>query len=75
MVSRIDNSLTRSVSLLTVIVIMSTVGCSKGKLNSKSPDSQEIQYRTISVEDYEDKVAGGWLGQATGVLWGSIHRK
>jgi len=31
--------------------------------------SPEIQYRTISLEDYEDKVAGGWLGQATAVLW------
>ena len=54
---------------MAVIVIMSTVGCSTDKRNSKSLDSQEIQYRTISVEDYEDKVAGGWLGQATGVLW------
>ena len=67
--SRIDNLLTRSVSLLAVIVIMSTVGCSTEKRNSKNLDSQEIQYRTISVADYEDKVAGGWLGQATAVLW------
>ena len=58
MVSRIDSLLTKTISLLAVIAIMSTIGC-----------SSEIQYRTISVEDYEDKVAGGWLGQATGVLW------
>jgi hypothetical protein len=31
---------------------------------------KEIQYRQISQEDYNDKVAGGWLGQAIGVLWG-----
>ena len=30
----------------------------------------EIQYRRISMEDYADKVAGGWLGQAIAVLWG-----
>ena len=48
---------------MAVIVIMNTVGCSRGKMNSKGPDSQEIQYRIISVEDYEDKVAGGWLGK------------
>ena len=29
-----------------------------------------IQYRQITLEDYKDKVAGGWLGQAIGVLWG-----
>ena len=29
----------------------------------------EYRYRTISVEDYTDKVAGGWVGQATGVLY------
>jgi len=31
---------------------------------------REVQYRQISLEDYRDKVAGGWLGQAIGVLWG-----
>jgi len=31
---------------------------------------KEIQYRQISLEDYKDKVTGGWLGQAIGVLWG-----
>ncbi len=30
----------------------------------------EIQYRQISMEEYADKVAGGWLGQAIAVLWG-----
>ncbi|MBW1764976.1 MAG: ADP-ribosylglycohydrolase family protein [Deltaproteobacteria bacterium] len=29
-----------------------------------------IQYRQISMEDYTNKVAGGWLGQAIAVLWG-----
>jgi hypothetical protein len=29
----------------------------------------ENQYRQITMEDYKDKVAGGWLGQAIGVLW------
>ena len=27
-------------------------------------------YRQISVEDYRNKVEGGWLGQAIAVLWG-----
>ena len=30
----------------------------------------KVQYRQISMEDYKDKVEGGWLGQAIGVLWG-----
>ena len=28
---------------------------------------EEVQYRQISMEDYKDKVEGGWLGQAIGV--------
>ena len=30
----------------------------------------EIQYRQLPLDVYKDKVAGGWLGQAIGVLWG-----
>ena len=29
-----------------------------------------IRYRQLSMADYKDKVAGGWIGQAVGVLWG-----
>jgi hypothetical protein len=35
-----------------------------------TPEGQQIQYRQISMEEYADKVAGGWLGQAIAVLWG-----
>jgi hypothetical protein len=38
-------------------------------VNAQETNS-EIQYRKISMEDYADKVAGGWLGQAIGVLFG-----
>ena len=31
---------------------------------------EEPAFRQISLESYEDKVAGGWLGQAIGVLLG-----
>jgi hypothetical protein len=27
-------------------------------------------YRQLPIAEYQDKVAGGWLGQAIGVLWG-----
>ncbi|HEC04143.1 MAG TPA: hypothetical protein ENI81_11475, partial [Phycisphaerales bacterium] len=29
-----------------------------------------VRYRQLSEAEYEDKVAGGWIGQAVGVLWG-----
>ena len=32
--------------------------------------AQEMPYRQLSTKDYEDKVAGGWVGQAIGVLYG-----
>ncbi|UCF14621.1 MAG: ADP-ribosylglycohydrolase family protein, partial [Phycisphaerales bacterium] len=28
------------------------------------------RYRQLDMAEYEDKVAGGWIGQAVGVLWG-----
>ena len=33
-------------------------------------DESDMQYRQISMEEYTNKVAGGWLGQAIAVLWG-----
>jgi hypothetical protein len=30
----------------------------------------KVQYRQISMEDYRDKVAGGWIGQAIGAMDG-----
>ena len=38
-------------------------------INAQGTDNK-IKYRQISLEDYKDKVAGGWLGQAIGVLYG-----
>jgi len=32
--------------------------------------AKDVQYRQISLEDYQNKVAGGWIGQAIGVLHG-----
>jgi len=37
---------------------------------SKFAISQDIQYRQLTLKEYKDKVEGGWLGQAIGVLWG-----
>ena len=34
------------------------------------PGQEEPDFRQISLDVYEDKVAGGWLGQAIGVLFG-----
>ena len=28
-------------------------------------------YRKISVEEYRDKMQGGWIGQIAGVCWGA----
>jgi hypothetical protein len=33
-------------------------------------EQEEAQFRRIALERYEDKVAGGWLGQAIGVTLG-----
>lgn len=70
MKTRIASLFCGVVSLLAAFVFLNSYGCSAGKVVQKDQDTQEIQYRTISLEDYKDKVAGGWLGQATGVLFG-----
>jgi len=38
--------------------------------DNEPAEEPEIKYRQISMEDYIDKVEGGWLGQAIAVLWG-----
>lgn len=38
-------------------------------VSAQGPDNV-IQYRQIPMDVYKDKVAGGWVGQAIGVLWG-----
>jgi ADP-ribosylglycohydrolase len=42
----------------------------KDSSNCAQGTDKVIQYRKISMEDYKDKVTGGWLGQAIGVLFG-----
>jgi len=33
-------------------------------------EDSPVRYRELSMAEYKDKVAGGWIGQAVGVLWG-----
>lgn len=51
---------------LCIVVLVASLPVS---IYAQGTDSK-IQYRQISLEDYTDKVAGGWLGQAIGVLYG-----
>ena len=43
------------------------VMCSVG---SGFAEDSPVRYRELSMAEYKDKVAGGWIGQAIGVLWG-----
>lgn len=54
------------VFLFAIVGLLASYGCAPGRVALK----KEVEYRTLSLEEYEDKVAGGWLGQAIGVLWG-----
>jgi len=51
---------------LGVIVLTSILLASCGAQRAQEAEP----FRQISIERYEDKVAGGWLGQAIGVLLG-----
>jgi len=60
------NASVRIASVLGVVALTSVFSASCG-----GPPSQEQEpFRQITLERYEDKVAGGWLGQAIGVLLG-----
>jgi len=56
----------RTVVVLGVIALTSLLSVSC----DTQPAREEEPFRQISIESYEDKVAGGWLGQAIGVLLG-----
>ena len=56
----------RTVFVLGFIALASLVSVSC----DTQPAQEEAKFRQITIERYEDKVAGGWLGQAIGVLLG-----
>ena len=60
-------SILKGVFLLLCITMLSG---SKQVPKDMSGSGGDIQFRQISMEEYADKVAGGWLGQAIAVLWG-----
>ena len=64
--TKMSNTFLRTVLVLGMIIVANTLpiaSCAQGA-------ESKVQYRQISMEDYKDKVAGGWVGQAIGVLWG-----
>ena len=38
---------------------------------TRSVPAQEQQFRRLSVDQYRDKMKGGWIGQIVGVSWGA----
>ena len=38
---------------------------------TRSVPAQEPQFRRLSVDQYRDKMKGGWIGQIVGVSWGA----
>ena len=50
----------------TMISMLLTVYCVGPGFAEDNP----VRYRQLSMTEYKDKVAGGWIGQAVGVLWG-----
>ena len=58
-------------ALIAVTGILAGFGCSPADTNSEVVEAPETEYRTLTLAEYEDKVAGGWLGQAIGVLFGA----
>lgn len=56
----------KAMSLLFCLLFL--IGPSKLLLTAQEDDNK-VTYRQISLEEYRDKLEGGWLGQAIAVLW------
>ncbi|RKY06778.1 MAG: ADP-ribosylglycohydrolase family protein [Planctomycetota bacterium] len=52
--------------LLAVLSVVVFVGC----VERKDQEQRSTQFRRISVDEYLDKMKGGWVGQMAGVGWG-----
>ena len=57
------------IGIFLLLCIVMLTGSSPAH-KSANGSYRDTQFRQISMEDYADKVAGGWLGQAIAVLWG-----
>ncbi|MBA7540926.1 hypothetical protein ES705_33229 [subsurface metagenome] len=64
--TKLQSNLLKVILLVCVLILGSSTPVS----NSSQEADEDSQYRQISMEEYADKVAGGWLGQAIAVLWG-----
>ena len=62
--------ITGVIALVSVIAVFAGSGCSPAEL-TEVVEAPETEYRTLTLAEYEEKVAGGWVGQATGVLFGA----
>lgn len=59
--------------IIILFAIWTTLQAGSGPVReSRQNETGRITYRRISFEDYADKVAGGWVGQAIGALFGEI---
>ncbi len=52
--------------MLTVLSVVVFVGC----VGVKDKEQSSAEFRRISVDEYLDKMKGGWVGQMAGVGWG-----
>ena len=53
--------------VLTILSVAVLVGCNG--VQDREPGS--VEYRRIGVDEYLDKMKGGWVGQMAGVGWGA----
>ena len=51
-------------SIVSIFVLATVLVCGKTTVGSET-----MQERRLRVEEYRDKMAGGWVGQMVGVGW------
>jgi hypothetical protein len=59
------------VFLLSTLIAATCVNCVDSQVAQPAEAAQAPEMRTLTRDVYEDKVAGGWIGQAVGVLFGA----
>jgi len=57
-------------TLATAVALACLLGFFSPLARSIDASASAAEFRRLSVEEYRDKMAGGWLGQMAGVGWG-----
>jgi len=61
----------REIKLLKIYILIMASVLFSGSIAAQQAADEEITERRITVDEFRDKMMGGWIGQMVGVGWGA----